>query len=374
MLYGGNIAYRRGGLAAGFTLYHMHFDTEVNPQNNVYNTFRFRGRDNTNFGLDVSYRIGRLILFGELACALNDSIRQFVHTTDFKPFASVVGGQMSVNSSTTFSAVWHYASPIYQNLFANMVGYNSDVQNENGVCLSLKSAMPMGFQLQTDVEFSRFPWLRYRVYSPSSFADVNVMLSKNVTHGVLVQFRYRNRLTQRNAGSLEYYTEDIRRQQIQMVIDCALSASVHTVSRLYYCWFSSESSPRQKGFYMAQDVVWKPNSIPVSLTARIAMFDVSAYDARVFVYENDLMYEYSVPSFTGQGMRFFLVARYSLSSRVALAAKYALLFRPEDETIGSGYDNITSNHRHEFKLQMRVKFPPRHRVHPRQAAPDRAFM
>ena len=86
------------------------------------------------------------------------------------------------------------------------------------------------------------------------------------------------------------------------------------------------------------------------------MFDISDYDARLYAYESDLMYEYSVPLFNGRGVRSYLICRYEISSRLSFAVKYALSYYPEQESVGSGYDAIAGNKKQEVKVQLRWHF------------------
>jgi hypothetical protein len=68
----------------------------------------------------------------------------------------------------------------------------------------------------------------------------------------------------------------------------------------------------QHGFLIYQDVVYKAAELPLQITGRFCLFDGDSYDARIYTYENDVLYVYSVPAFYNQGIRWYLMAHYTL--------------------------------------------------------------
>lgn len=357
-LYGGHLQYRGSGLIIGATAYRTMLSNTIAPARNVYNAFAFRGKDNINAGVDFSWRYRRLLLFGEASLAMNDSIRSLSREYDWLPIAAVMGAQLHLNANNNISIAYRYGSPIYQNLHANVVGQSSSAQNEEGLTLFLRSRLPFYISLQGSVDFFSYPWLRYRVYSPSTGVDYRIALSKEIVDNMLFTCQYRYKSCDRNGNDSLYWTERTNRQQLHLALDYSLDDGWRFLSRLVFTWFDCEDHSRERGFLVSQEVSYNASRIkhPFSLCGRIAAFDVSTYDARIFTYESDLMYEFAVPMLMGRGVRCYLVFRQDISRDLSFALKYAVSFYSNQDKIGSGYETIDGAFKHELKAQLRFKF------------------
>ena len=87
-------------------------------------------------------------------------------------------------------------------------------------------------------------------------------------------------------------------------------------------------------------------------TAAAAWFDVDGYYARIYYNENHLQYAWSIPVLTGRGLRGYVLVRYTLG-QLTLAAKYAILWHPGAEAIGSGDARTEGPVRQTWMVQLR---------------------
>ena len=349
---------RRRNFQIGATATGTLLGSEIVPADYIYNTFAFSGKRNFNYGIDATLRYRRLLLFGEGSLAINDSVWNYHLNYGWLPAAAVTGMQMHFDANTLLSLAWRYASPTFHNLHANIIGQGSTAQNETGMTLFFQTRLPGYFDLQASADLFRHPWMRYRVYSPSLGSDYRLKVSKELSHGTLLECSYRYKASQRNSDKQLYYVEDIRRQQMQLTIDHKPSERWRFLSRVIYSWFQCDDHEPQDGFMMMQQVDWHTvvGRSPLTVSTRLSIFDVSGYDARIYCYENDLMYEYGVPMLTGRGLRSFLLLRYEPTERLSLGVKYTFSCYPEHENVGSGYDITPGPTRHELKAQMRLKW------------------
>ena len=88
---------------------------------------------------------------------------------------------------------------------------------------------------------------------------------------------------------------------------------------------------------------------------RYTLFQADNYDARIYAYERDFLYEYSTVAFSGKGSRFYIMLGWDISPQATLSLRYSLTLYPDRTYIGSGYDRIEGNRRQEIKLQLRCK-------------------
>ena len=120
--------------------------------------------------------------------------------------------------------------------------------------------------------------------------------------------------------------------------------------------FYTISGETENGYLMYQDVQYKAEKIPLTLTGRFAIFQTDSYNTRIYAYENDVLYGYSIPAYYSKGTRAYLNLKYSLFSKLDIWIRLAQTYYADKATIGSGLDEINSNTKTEVKFQIRYKF------------------
>src|SRR5207248_6185832 len=99
---------------------------------------------------------------------------------------------------------------------------------------------------------------------------------------------------------------------------------------------ASQAGIIASGFLAYQDVTYTFKSCPLLLMARYTFFDISNYAARIYTVESNVRYAFSVPSFDGQGCRYYLLAQYRLTRGLTLSARFARTVYYDREIISSG--------------------------------------
>ena len=84
-----------------------------------------------------------------------------------------------------------------------------------------------------------------------------------------------------------------------------------------------EDDQKSKGFVAYQDLIYAPKSIPFKVQTRFAIFDTDDYDTRIYAYENDVLYAFSVPAYYGKGTRFYLNLNYKLNRTFNFWLRYS---------------------------------------------------
>ena len=105
-----------------------------------------------------------------------------------------------------------------------------------------------------------------------------------------------------------------------------------------------------------QDVVYKPIAKPFSFTARYAIFDINSFDARIYAYENDILYEFFIPFYQNRGSRFYINTRLRLGRNYTWEFRIGRTYFENVNTIGSGNELINGNTRTEIKTQLKIRF------------------
>jgi len=107
---------------------------------------------------------------------------------------------------------------------------------------------------------------------------------------------------------------------------------------------------------MYQDIKFKPMFSKLSFSLRYTYFNTKSYDSRIYAYENDVLYGYSIPSFYGNGKKIYLLLKYNIVKNTDLWIKISETIYDDRDVIKSGWDEIEGNKLTELKIQLRYKF------------------
>ena len=89
---------------------------------------------------------------------------------------------------------------------------------------------------------------------------------------------------------------------------------------------------------------------------RLQYFETDGYDSRLYAYENDVLYSFSIPVFYDKGYRYYLNVNYDVNKRLSCWFRWAQTIFKDKTTVGSGLDEIKGNKRTEVKFQVLYYF------------------
>jgi hypothetical protein len=145
-----------------------------------------------------------------------------------------------------------------------------------------------------------------------------------------------------------------KRQSLRLNFRYRVNSEFELRSRAEFSFFNDGIENR--GFVLYQDFVWSPAFAPLKAHFRIAVFDAVDYDTRIYTYENDLLYSFSVPALSGRGTRFYINLSYRINRNWSLWLKFAQTWYSDRNVISSGTEEILGNTRSEIKAQVRFSF------------------
>jgi hypothetical protein len=85
-------------------------------------------------------------------------------------------------------------------------------------------------------------------------------------------------------------------------------------------------------------------------------FETDGYNSRLYAYENDVLYSFSIPVFYDKGYRYYVNLNYDINKKLSIWLKWAQTVYKGKILIGSGLDEIEGNRKTEIKLQAMYKF------------------
>ena len=199
------------------------------------------------------------------------------------------------------------------------------------------------------------------VDAPSDGHEIFVKMDFAVSRQVSAYVQFRDETKGRNLvdnesidGSHLDELQPYRRTSLRAHLSYAASPEFDLRSRIELVRFKDDAV--SNGFMIYQDVIWKPAKSRLRIQGRLAIFDTRDFDSRIYAYENDVLYAFSVPAYYSKGMRFYVNAMYPITRKVTLWLRYGRMYFADRNIVGSGLDEIQGSSRSELKVQLRVKF------------------
>ena len=345
-IYGAHIQLNSKSLTIGFTSYQTRFSLPFGIGKSLYEQYDFVGNSLTNLGLHYDYNYKNTYFFGEMAHSKNGGS------------ASINGIISSLSPKVSLVLMHRRYTKNYHSFFSQAISESSNTVNESGFYSALSLKFDSKWDLFTYSDFFRFPWLKFRVNAPSSgyeiFAQINYRMDKKLK----LSSRFKQQVREENpegiiAGS---GLETVDKQNYRIEISYSINDRFSLRNRVEMVRYQKGGSKYELGFLNYQDIIYKPLSSKISGNIRFGIFDTESFNSRIYAYENDVLYSYSVPAYQGKGIRFYFNARYTLIRDFDLWLRYSLTSYYDQNTVGSGDDQINGNKRSDIRLQIRYQF------------------
>ena len=354
--FGGNLAYISKNGHIGINGVSYDFSLPLQKKGEPYNLFSISGKSWSNMSLDYSYTFHNMHFFGEAAVDKNLN----------KAFLN--GLVISVDPAIDLSFLHRRISPSYEAVYGNAFTENSNVTNEHGFFAGVSIRPLSGWRLDMYADMYSFPWLKYLVDAPSFGRDFSAQLSYVPDKHLEIHTRYRNESKQSNQSddsSVTNYLSLIPKQSWRTQINYKINASITIRNRMELLWYNKNINTmdafqrhinEKNGFLTYFDIIYKPSLKPYSGIIRFQYFETNGYSSRIYAYENDVLYNYSIPAFFDKGYRYYIDLSYALKKAFLFWIRWAQTIFPDKTSIASGLDEVNGNHRSEIKVQVQWLF------------------
>lgn len=344
---GGNLKYTNERFHFGANAVNYCFEYPIIKQDVEYNKYALSGKKLGNYSVDYSYTFKNMHFFGEAAVDNNN------HT------AFINGLAISTNSRMDMSFLYRKISRAYQSLYSSAFTENTRPTNESGFYTGVTITPTDHLRINAYADFYNFPWLKYRTDAPSSGADYMIQLNYKPNRQVEIYTRYRTETKPINYNPYSHPLNPVvgkQKQGLRTQFSYKLNPTFTFRSRIELSWFDKKGDEPENGFLMYADVIYKPLLKPFSGNIRLSYFETDGYNSRLYAFENDVLYGYSIPVFFDKGYRYYINLKYDLSRKISIWSRFARTVYPQKEKTGSGLDEIIGNSKTEVKLQMMVSF------------------
>lgn len=344
---GGNLSFKADRFKIGMSALHTEYGADVQRNLSFYNQFEFNNNKNFVGSVDYSALVRNVNLFGEVARSESGGM------------AYLNGALFALNKYFSFILMHRSYDKDFHSVLSNAFAEGSRPANEQGLYMGMEAGLARGWTLTGYFDRFRFPWLRFAVDAPSDGYDGLLQLKYKPSRKSEFYFRFRHREKARNLTAsdlvINYPVKEVQ-QNIRLNASYQVSQSVKLKSRVELRNYLREGSPTENGFLIYQDVVYKKLSSPWSLSLRYAIFDTDTYNARIYAYESDVLYAFSIPAYSGKGTRFYANLKYHIARGVDVWLRWSQWFYTDRNVISSGLEEIEGNKRSEIKAQLRLRF------------------
>ena len=351
---GGHLAYAIAHFEVGYTAHHTWLSAPLELKPSHYNQYYFQGKSLTNQGIDFKFVKGKYALFGEAAMSMNFDSTALRQAQGPMAFAGLVGLTVKPAGYLNFTLMYRDYGKAYQNLMSNAFGEGSRNQGQRGIYLGVEAAPAPYWNILAYVDQFQYTWLTSQVNAPSRGHDYYLRISHSFNRRTNAYLQFRSKTKMKNSTDafvFSHYPIFYTKNALRFNINYQIGWDLHCSNKAEYAHYCNDDGSNEYGYFLCQDIAYKPENKPYSFSFRYAIFDAKDYNARIYAYENDVLYSFSVPALYGKGMRIYLLGKVKLFNALTLYARIGRTIYSDRDEIGSGLTLIEGNHKTDLKVE-----------------------
>ncbi len=343
--YGANINRSYRQLNLGLTMATHQFSAEIQPQEQVFRLHQFRGTSQSQAAIDYQWIWRSMQFYGEGAINQN------------RGKAFVKGVFIPAAHNLTLNIHYRNHQPTYHALFNAPFGVSQNAgSGEKGAYIGFEWLQSANFTSNVYIDHYEFQWLRFRNAGPSRAKDYLWQGRYRINRKSSAYMRLRWQERDQNTNS-EY---PIRNQDTERKLawrshlESEISPTWKIATRVEMSRHNWEDQT-QYGWLVFQDLRFTHPSAPLTITGRYAIFDTDGFDSRIYAYEHDVLYGFSVPAYFNRGRRFYFVLKWQATKNCTFWLRFAQSTFHQTSSISSGLQEIAGNQLRDIRLQLRIK-------------------
>ncbi|NLO71437.1 MAG: helix-hairpin-helix domain-containing protein [Porphyromonadaceae bacterium] len=345
---GGNITFTHSWFQIGATTVHTALNHSLEPRPANYNKFYFRGKNQTVSSVNYRARVSKLNIFGETAISDREGGWATTNGVNFSPISRVA-----------LVALYRYFSKEYDAFFATSFSESSRINNETGFYLGAEVRPIKYWKVSAYIDSYRFPWMKFGIDAPSIGKDYLVQLDYAPRRTLNMYWRFKFEEKMSNYSDTATVMPVVLPQQkwnARYLLNYSFGRFIFRNQLDVNSFYNEEKAPSY-GYSALQDVSYQFQKIPLRLDVRFHIFDAQNFENRLYIYEKDVLYAFSVPMNYGLGSRYYVNLRYEVNRNLSFWMKLAQTVYADDRvSISSSNEEILGNRKTDFRFLMRLKF------------------
>jgi DNA uptake protein ComE-like DNA-binding protein len=328
------------------------FSVPLQPPVQPYDLFSLQGNKLSNISMDYSYSFRNIHWFGEFA--LDDHFNK----------ALISGALVPVAPVADLSFLYRNISPRYRSINASAFTVNTNPVNESGLFMGVSLRFTSAVRLDGSADLFHFPWLKYLVDAPSYGSSYLIQLTYTPRKSleIIARYKYEYREEANKDSQLVIKaTAPVQTRGFRFQVNWEIARTWALRERVELSGYSNSSSEPELGFLFYTEGWYKPVHQNWSANLRLQYAETGGTNARIYGYENDVLYSTSIPFSSGKEFRYYcnlqLKTHYksvhikNKKNHVNYWFKFSQSIFPGSSTIGTGLDQIKGNHKTDIRLQ-----------------------
>lgn len=338
--YGLNLGHDLKNIRAGFLFTGNRFSLPImTTKADLEKIHDFQGNSNWNTSVYYKAVYRNIIFFGEVS-ADSRFKKGIVQGLSFRP-----DGRLTIN------ILYRNYDPGFTSFHGKGILSSSSGDNIRGLFGNFIFEAAKHLFVSAGCDLKHYPWLSFRCSSPSIAIGKELRvkylpLSYLSFEGV---YTYRSNFYDMKESTGIKNQQQIITNSFKAVAKYSPVENLALATRLDYK--ISASDTYAKGTMLTQDISYKFTNPALSIWIRYCIFNTDNWDTRIYTYENDLVYSFSIPAYHGSGNRMYLMIDWEIVKRFNLRMKYGFT---DSYKIPDPQNNPDETS--ELKIQLRLKF------------------
>ena len=295
---GANVGLNFNHLRVGVTVMEHIYSDSLPVRNAYYNQNYFRGKHQCVVGADIKYSWRWMQLFAEVAAAENSTWGAGV----------IAGLRLTPLSDLGIIALYRYYSPTFDNQYGYAFCEGSRLGDENGGYLGIEYKGFKHWRLSAYGDVFRFYGPKYGIRDSCTIGYDVLTQADYVASNYNLMFQLRSR----QKGSIGTHRA---RAEFTYILG---SWRFHTRADASLVNYADSSASLGYGVSACQNIEYHVRAIPMVIQLRLQGFDVQNWNNRIYTYENDVLYAFSIPATYGVGGRWYVNMRYKITRQLSL--------------------------------------------------------
>lgn len=342
---GANVTVRHKKLEVQLTAIDNIWSDSIRPYNNArYNHHYFRGTNQAVVGASARYNHGWFDAFAEVAASQN--YQRFAETINGKApkplnasrwgYGVLAGSRFYPTDGVSLVALYRYYSPFFDNAWGYGFSESSRINDEHGGYLGFDITRLHNWRFSGYGDVFFFEGYKYGLGTDTCTLGYDAMLEAKYSAISSQHSAWSTslRLRTRKKGSLSTYSARAQFDwsqggwSLRTTADANITTNPLTTNPL-----------TPYGLSLAQDIAYDftPYTLhhtPLSLRLRLQGFDARNWENRIYLYEHDVLYAFSIPATYGLGGRAYLCLKWQIIKQLALYLRVSETIYARDWYIG----------------------------------------
>jgi opacity protein-like surface antigen len=310
--YGVNLSYNLSSIKIGLTWSETNFSLPFSDNiDSPEKQFDFNGRKNDIYSFYYKSIINKILLYGEISA-------------NNKEYLAVIQGlTLRPSDRLTINLLYRYYGRGFTSFHGNGPGISSLNSNEKGLLGNFTFEAAKHLFISAGCDISYYPWLKYRSSFPSLAKRNEIRIRYLPSETIECEFLFtaRNSMFDSNSDRGIAGIYELNTRAVKGSLKYTLNNRLTMMTRLDYKIVNPSGS---KGMMLVQDLNYHLSQLPITIWFRYCLFTTDDWDSRLYAYENDLLYSFSIPALSGKGSRRYLMAKWNIGKFSELRIKYGL--------------------------------------------------